>query len=354
MIEHGHEQLILHADKRVGLNAIISIHRSSQGPALGGVRFKTYSSEEEAIFDALKLSEGMTYKCAAAGLENGGAKAVLIANEGIRDRRELFRAFGRIIDSLNGRFYTGEDLGTTPDDMAIISMETKYVSGLPLSMGGEGDPSPYTARGVFLATQAGLKEVYGSTSVKNKTVAIQGLGSVGFNLAKNFHENGAHLLVADVDDTKLRSALDSFDAEIIAPSQIYEVEADIFAPCALGSILDDESIAKLRCKLVAGAANNQLADFSHAQMLRERNILYLPDFVINSGGLLFLTHRMRGLTFDEAVKEVENIYETATKVLEISKRYRISPLEAGHKLAETRLREHVPLHNRSILNSRET
>lgn len=335
--EHGHEQLIFSHDKKSGLRAIISIHDSSSGRALGGVRYQSYRNEEDAVMDALRLSEGMSYKFAAAGLEFGGAKAVIIKHPEITSREEIFRAFGKIVESLNGRFGTAEDAGTTPEDMAVIASETKHVTGLPTSMGGEGDPSPVTALGVCEGIRAGLEEVFSDDRFEGRSVAIQGLGNVGYHLARYLHERGARLMVADLAESKVQQAVTEFGAERIDPDRIYDADCDVFAPCALGATINSETIDRLRCKIVAGAANNQLAEPSHGKLLHEKGILYLPDFVINAGGAMFLTHRMRGLPLADSFKETAAIRDTTREVIEISHRLNIATSEAGYTLVRSRL-----------------
>jgi leucine dehydrogenase len=337
MLEHGHEQLIVGNDPQSGLRAIISIHDSSRGRALGGVRFQSYLSEDEAIMDALRLSEGMTYKFAAAGLDFGGAKAIIIKHREIPSREALFRAFGKVVASLHGRFGTGEDVGTTPEDMAVIASETEHVTGLPLSMGGEGDPSPVTALGVYHGIRAGLEEVFADARVKGRAIAVQGLGSVGYRLARRLHEKGARLIVADVDEQKARRAVAEFGAERVEPEKIYETDCDVFAPCALGATLNDDTIPRLRCRLVGGAANNQLAEPRHGRLLHQKRVLYLPDFVVNAGGVMFLTHRLRGVSRLNAIKEASTIYHTTRRVIEISHRLQIATSEAANTMVRAKL-----------------
>lgn len=337
MTEHGHEQLIFRHDQQSGLKAIISIHDSSPGVALGGVRYKAYASEEEAIIDALRLSEAMTYKFAGAGLNHGGAKAVIIKHEGIRSRKEVFKSFGRLVESLQGRFGTGEDVGTNPEDMAVIATETKHVFGIPEALGGEGDPSPITALGVYQGIRAGLEEAFGSDRVAGKVIAIQGCGNVGRHLARYLHEQGGRLVVSDLLEEQAQQTAKEFNATVVNPEQIYEVACDVFAPCALGAILNDRTIPRLKCRIVGGGANNQLSDAVDGRMLHERGILYLPDFIINAGGVIFLTHGLRGRSRAESLEETKNIYHTLKNLIEISKREKIATSEAALMLARRRL-----------------
>ncbi|HKS30092.1 MAG TPA: Glu/Leu/Phe/Val dehydrogenase dimerization domain-containing protein [Pyrinomonadaceae bacterium] len=338
LTEHGHEQMIFSRDEATGLRAIISIHDSSRGRALGGVRYQSYPNEEAAVMDALRLSEAMTYKFAAAGLSYGGAKAVIIKQGEPSDRVALFRAFGRVVESLQGRFGTGEDVGTTPEDMAAIALETKHVTGLPESMGGEGDPSPVTALGVLQGMRAGVGAVFGNDSLKGRTVAIQGLGHVGYNLARRLHDEGARLIVSDTSNAKVQRAVEEFGAEAMAADEIYDAACDVFAPCALGATLSRETIGRLRCRIVAGAANNQLSEPLDGRLLEAKGILYLPDFVINAGGVLFLTYRLRGVTEQDAFTETEGIYHTTRRVIDISRSSQIPTSEAAFVMARERVK----------------
>lgn len=282
-----HEAVHLFRDAQSGLSAIIAVHSTHLGPAAGGVRFWHYADSTQAITDALRLSRGMSFKNAMAGLPMGGGKAVILADEARTKTPEMLRAFGRIIDSLGGRYVTAEDVGMTDDDMVVIRSETDHVSGLPVASGAAGgDPGPYTALGVFLGVKAAAKRALGADSVKDVHVAIQGIGSVGGGLAKLLAAEGARLTIADVNVERAAALAAEYGGEAVAADRILAVEADIVSPCALGAVLDEESIAALRCKAVAGGANNQLATPADGRRIHDRGILFAPDYVINAGGII--------------------------------------------------------------------
>jgi len=332
-----YEQVVFCHDKVSGLKAIIAIHDTTLGPALGGLRMWNYASDEEALIDALRLSKGMTYKNAAAGLNLGGGKAVIIGDAKTQKSEALFRAFGRYVQSLNGRYITAEDVNTTVADMDYIHMETDFVTGVSPAFGSSGNPSPVTAYGVYRGMKAAAKEVYGTDSLGGKTIAIQGVGNVAFNLCRHLHEEGAKLIVTDINQEALQRAEEAFGAMIVAPEDIYSVEADIFAPCALGATLNDETIPQLKVKIIAGAANNQLKEDRHGDMLEERDILYVPDFVINAGGVINVADELDGYNRDRAMKKVELVYDAVTKVFEIAKRDHLPTYRAAEKMAEERI-----------------
>ncbi|MFB3224429.1 Leu/Phe/Val dehydrogenase [Exiguobacterium sp. PHA03] len=332
-----YEQVVFCHDKVSGLKAIIAIHDTTLGPALGGLRMWNYASDEEALIDALRLSKGMTYKNAAAGLNLGGGKAVIIGDAKTQKSEALFRAFGRYVQSLNGRYITAEDVNTTVADMDYIHMETDFVTGVSPAFGSSGNPSPVTAYGVYRGMKAAAKEVYGTDSLGGKTIAIQGVGNVSFNLCRHLHEEGAKLIVTDINQEALQRAEEAFGALIVAPEDIYSVEADIFAPCALGATLNDETIPQLKVKIIAGAANNQLKEDRHGDMLEERDILYVPDFVINAGGVINVADELDGYNRDRAMKKVELVYDAVTKVFEIAKRDHLPTYRAAEKMAEERI-----------------
>ena len=332
-----YEQVVFCHDKVSGLKAIIAIHDTTLGPALGGLRMWNYASDEEALIDALRLSKGMTYKNAAAGLNLGGGKAVIIGDAKTQKSEALFRAFGRYVQSLNGRYITAEDVNTTVADMDYIHMETDFVTGVSPAFGSSGNPSPVTAYGVYRGMKAAAKELYGTDSLGGKTIAIQGVGNVAFNLCRHLHEEGAKLIVTDINQEALQRAEEAFGALIVAPEDIYSVEADIFAPCALGATLNDETIPQLKVKIIAGAANNQLKEDRHGDMLEERDILYVPDFVINAGGVINVADELDGYNRDRAMKKVELVYDAVTKVFEIAKRDHLPTYRAAEKMAEERI-----------------
>ena len=331
-----HEKILIGRDAASGYHGIIAIHNTSLGPALGGTRFWKYASEEEALTDVLRLSHGMTYKNALAGLPFGGGKSIIIANNGTTTNREdLLRAHGRFVDTLKGRYITAEDVGTSPEDMEIVRQETPYVAGL---LGRSGDPSPYTARGVFRAIQASSKFLWNTDNLSGVMVALQGCGHVGYNLAKLLHEAGAKLIVTDVNENNSSRVVDEFGAAMVQPDEIFSVQAQVFAPCALGGIINDQTIPQLKVQIVAGAANNQLLKERHGEMLRERNILYAPDYVANAGGVLNGTIELLGWKPEEAARKINEIYDTLLRIYESAGAQGLTTNKAADQLAEERLR----------------
>lgn len=337
MEEWGHEELIFCQNKEVGLRAIIAIHDTTLGPALGGTRMWPYKTEDEAITDVLRLSRGMTYKAAAAGLNLGGGKAVIIGNPKTDKSEALFRAFGRFIESLKGRFITGEDVGVDVNDVEYMYMETKYVCGLSQAHGGGGDPGPVTAFGVLQGIKACVQEKFGTDSLKDFVVAIQGLGSVGFHLAKLLHEERARLIGADIDEEKVKRAVGHLDIEIVKPEEIYDVPADIFAPCALGAVINDQTIPRMKFKIIAGAANNQLEEDRHGLELHRREILYAPDYVINAGGLINVFVELEGYDRERALRMTRGIFYNLRKVFDIARRENIPTYQAADKMVQDRI-----------------
>ncbi len=331
----GHEQLVLCQDAASGYRGIIAVHSTVLGPALGGTRFWNYATDEEAVVDALRLARGMTYKNAVAGLNLGGGKSVIIGDNKTVDREMIFRAHGRFVESLGGRYITAEDVGTSTADMDYVHMETDYVSGLA---GRSGDPSPVTAHGVFRAIQASAKERWGSDDLANKVVAVQGCGHVGYYLAKELHEAGAKLVVSDIDAERVKRVVSEFTARGVSSDEIYGVEADIFAPCALGAIVNDKTIPQLKVEIVAGAANNQLLEERHGDALESRGVLYAPDYVANAGGVINVYSELAGWTSARSFRKADEIYETVRKVFEIARDERIPTYLAADRLAEQRIR----------------
>jgi leucine dehydrogenase len=330
-----HERVLFARDAESDYRGIIAIHSTALGPAVGGTRFWNYATEEEALTDALRLSRGMTYKTALLGLPFGGGKSIIIGDNKTPDREALFRAHGRFVDTLRGRYITAEDVGTSPADMEIVRLETRHVAGLS---GLSGDPSPYTARGVFRAMQAATKFLWNTDDLAGVTVAVQGCGHVGYHLAKMLHTTGAKLVVTDVDDRSVTRVREEFDAEIVQPNEIFSVRADIFAPCALGGVINDETIPELKAQIIAGAANNQLLDERHGEMLGERNILYAPDYVANAGGVLNGCVELLGWNSELASRKVDEIYDTIWTIFEAARAQAIAPNHAADRLAEERLR----------------
>jgi leucine dehydrogenase len=331
----GHEQLVICTDNIAGYRGIIAIHSTTLGPALGGTRFWNYDSDDEAIIDALRLARGMTYKNAVAGLNLGGGKSVIIGNNKTADREMIFRAHGRFVESLGGRYITAEDVGTSTADMDFVHMETDYVSGLA---GRSGDPSPVTAHGVFRAIQASAKECWGSDDLSARTVSIQGCGHVGYYLAKELHEAGAKLVVTDIDPERVKPVAGEFGARSVAPDEIYSARADIFAPCALGAIINDTTIPQLRCAIVAGAANNVLLEERHGVALEEKGMLYAPDYVANAGGVINVYSEIAGWSSARAFRKADEIYDTILKVFAIAKSQKLPTYQAADHLAEQRIR----------------
>jgi leucine dehydrogenase len=329
-----HELLLTCTDEEAGYRGVIAVHSTALGPAVGGARFWNYASEAEAITDALRLSRGMTYKNALAGLPLGGGKSVIIGDNRTRERERLFRAHGRFVESLGGRYITAEDVGTSPADMEFIRLETRHVAGL---LDRSGDPSPVTAHGVFRAMQASARMRWGTDSLNGRRVAIQGLGNVGRHLARELHEAGARLTVSDTDDERVRRAVEEFNAERVAPEEIYAVEADIFAPSALGGVINDETIPQFKAEIVAGAANNQLLEPRHGESLERRGILYAPDYVANAGGIINGCVELLGWQPKDARRKVEEIYDTLLRVFRIAKTEGIPTYLAADRLAEERL-----------------
>jgi len=338
MARRNHEQVVFCRDQDAGLRAIIAIHDTTLGPALGGTRMWPYKGEEEALKDVLRLSIGMTYKAAAAGLNFGGGKAVIIGDPN-KDKSEiLFRAFGRFVQGLGGRYITAEDVGTDVRDMEYVRMETNYVVGISEALGGSGDPSPVTALGVYHGMKACTEEVFGTPSLAGLKIAIQGVGHVGYCLAELLAKEGAKLFVTDIRAEKVKRAVNAFGAEGVDPEKIYDVPADIFAPCALGGIINDQTIPRLKAKILAGGANNQLADeHVHGQVLKDKGVLYAPDFVINAGGLINVANEIEGYNRDKALHEAMNIYKTVKAVINIAQAENIPTHVAANRLAERRI-----------------
>jgi len=331
----GHEQLVVCNDNSAGYRGIIAIHSTTLGPALGGTRFWQYATDEEAIVDALRLARGMTYKNAVAGLNLGGGKSVIIGNNRTMDREMIFRAHGRFVESLGGRYITAEDVGTSTADMDFVHMETKNVTGLA---GRSGDPSPVTAHGVFRAIQASAKEKWGSDDLSTKSVSVQGAGHVGYYLAKELHGAGAKLIVTDIDQERVKHVVSEFGARAVGPDEIYAVQADIFAPCALGGIINDKTIPQLKVQIVCGAANNVLLEERHGTALEEKGILYTPDYVANAGGVINVYSELAGWSSARAFRKADEIYETVLKVFKIAKTDKVPTYVAADRLAEQRIR----------------
>ncbi len=337
--QYDHEQVVFCSNKPSGLKAIIAIHDTTLGPAIGGTRMWNYSSVDAAVKDVLRLSRGMTYKAAVAGLNLGGGNAVILGDSATQKNELLFRTFGKFIAGLSGRYITAEDVGTDVRDMEYIRMETKYVTGISKALGGSGDPSPVTAYGVYVGMKACAHEKWGSDSLRGRKIVIQGAGQLARYLVEHLYNEGAEIYITDIHDTKVKKVLETVKAYVIKPEEIYDIDCDIFSPCALGGIINDESIAKLKCEIIAGGANNQLEDENkHGQMLLDKNILYAPDYVINSGGLINVANEIEGYRQDRAMKQAESIYDIVKRIFQIAKDESIPTNIASNKRAEERLR----------------
>jgi len=358
MEKYDYEQLVFCQDEASGLKAIIAIHDTTLGPALGGARMWTYATEENAIEDALRLARGMTYKNAAAGLNLGGGKTVIIGDPFKDKNEEMFRALGRFIQGLNGRYITAEDVGTSVTDMDLIHEETNYVTGISPAFGSSGNPSPVTAYGVYRGMKAAAKEAFGTDSLEGRTISVQGLGNVAYKLCEYLHNEGAKLVVTDINQAAIDRVVNDFGAKAVAPEEIYAQDVDIFSPCALGAIINDETIPQLKAKVIAGSANNQLQDSKHGDYIHELGIVYAPDYVINSGGVINVADELYGYNRERAMKRVDGIYDSIEKIFEISKRDGIPTYVAANRLAEERIarvaksRSQFLKNEKNILNGR--
>ncbi len=334
-----HEQLVFCTDHATGLKAIIALHNTTLGPGMGGTRMWNYSSEEDAVRDVLRLSRGMTFKNAIAGLNIGGGKAVIIGDARKIKNEALMRRFGRFVDSLGGRYWTAEDVNMSTRDMEYVRMETKYVAGIPQSMGGSGDPSPVTAYGVYMGMKASAKKVYGHDGLKGKRVLVQGAGHVGSYLIDYLVKEEAVVSVSDIFEDKIAPITTKHKVKVVDPDAIYEADMDIYAPCALGATLNDETIGKLKCAIVAGGANNQLdQEERHGSMLKEQGIVYAPDFLINSGGITNVYYEQQGnYNRDRVMSQTERIYDVCLDVINHAENNNITTHEAALDLALKRI-----------------
>jgi leucine dehydrogenase len=334
----GHEQVLVCSRHEAGLKAIIAIHNTTLGPALGGTRMWMYKNEREAMRDVLRLSRGMTYKAAISGLNLGGGKAVIIGDPQTDKNENLFRAFGRFVDGLGGRYITAEDVGMSEKDMEWIYSETKYVTGIPKAMGGSGDPSPVTAYGVYMGMKAAANRAYGSDSLTGKRIAIQGAGNVASNLARYISKENAKLFITDIYRKKAEKIAAECSAAFVEPDDIYGLDVDIFSPCALGGVVNDDTLPVFKCDIIAGGANNILDDEqAHAEMLDKRGILYAPDYVINAGGIINISSELEGYNEDLAMRKTGRIYDTVSDILEYAETHNLTSVEASNRLAEQRI-----------------
>ena len=337
MSRRRHEQIAFWCEPKSGYRGIVAIHDTTLGPALGGTRFWHYGSEEEALVDALRLSRGMTFKAAITGVELGGGKSVIIGDNRTQEREAIFRAHGRAVNALGGRYITAEDVGTSVHDMEFVRKETDHVVGL---LGRSGDPSPVTAYGVYVGMKACAKERWGDDSLADRRVAVQGLGNVGFNLCKYLAEEGARLTVTDIRPDRVSATLAELPGtEAVPPDDIYGLDADVFAPCALGAVINDDTLKVLKARIVAGAANNQLAEGRHGEEVHRRGIVYAPDYVINAGGLVNVYGELKGWDAERGKRQAGAIYDTLLRIFRLSKDENVPANMAADRVALERLRE---------------
>jgi valine dehydrogenase (NAD+) len=337
----GHEQVVFCQDKPSGLRAIIGIYSTALGPALGGTRFYPYESEEQALHDVLELSRGMAYKNAITGLDHGGGKAVIWGDPGKIKSEALLRAYGRMVESLGGRYYTACDVGTYVQDMDVIARETRFVTGRSVEHGGAGDSSILTAWGVFQGMRAAAEHQYGTPSLTGRRVGIAGLGKVGRHLTAHLLDHGASVVATDVSDNSRKWARQTYPQVDLVPdtTTLIASDIDVYAPCALGGALNDDTVPLLRAKIVAGAANNQLAHPGIEKLLEERGILYAPDYVVNAGGVIQVADEIEGFNFDRAKMRATKIYDTTRQLLELAAAEGVPPAVAADRMAERRMAE---------------
>jgi len=332
--QHEHEQVVFCYEPSCGYKGIIAIHNSVLGPALGGTRFWNYASDEEAFVDALRLSRGMTYKAAVAGLNLGGGKSVIVGDPKTMRREEIFRAHGRFVETLKGRYITAEDVGTSVDDMEFVAMETEHVTG---RHGTSGDPSPVTAYGVYRGIKAAAQSKFGSDDLNGRTVSVQGVGHVGYYLCQNLAAEGAQLIVTDIDQERVQRVVQEFGARAVGLNEIYSADAEIYAPSALGATINDETIPLLKAQIVAGAANNVLAESRHGDELHKRGILYAPDYVINAGGLINVCGELNGWSAERSMRKAGDIYTTLIQIFELADAEGVPSYVAADRIAERRI-----------------
>ena len=337
MVKHGHEQVTMYSDPEAGLRAIIAIHDTTLGPSCGGTRMWPYASEADALADALRLSQAMTYKSAAAGLNLGGGKGVIIGDPRTDKTEGLLRAWGRFVDTLGGRYLTTTDVGTTGRDLEIVHQETQHVVGLDVTLGGSGDTSIMTGLGIYMGMRACAADAWGSDSLRGRRIAMQGFGKVASHTAQHLLEDDAQIFATDISDVALDKAR-QMGVTVVSPDEIYDTECDIFAPCALGGVINAETIDRLRCRIVAGGANNQLATPEDGEELHRRGIIYAPDFLINAGGIINAAAEIgQPYNPDRSRQQTERIYEQMAAVLTTSAKKEISTARAADLLAEKRL-----------------
>jgi leucine dehydrogenase len=334
----GHKKVVFCSDPDTNLKAIIAIHDTTLGPAFGGTRMWQYKTEADALNDVLRLSKSMTYKCAIAGLNMGGGYSVIIGDSRKDKTEALMRKFGRFIKNQNGEFITAEDVGTNPRDMEYIRMETQHVTGIPETIGGTGDPSPITALGVFMGIKACVKEQFGSDSLTGKSIIVQGIGHVGENLVRLLRDENVKVYISDINEERVGQIAKKHGAQAVSNNNIFDIDADIYAPCALGGTVNTQTIDKLKCSIIAGSANNQLLDEDlHGQMLVDKGILFAPDYVINAGGIINCYSELMGFSKKRSLQLTENIYEATRNILRLSKSENIATITAANKIAEKRI-----------------
>jgi leucine dehydrogenase len=337
LAQTGHEEVIFCHNKDAGLKAIIAIHNSVLGPALGGLRMWPYATEQDALNDVLRLSRGMTYKAAVSGLNLGGGKGVIIGDPSKDKSEALFRAFGRFVNSLNGRYITAEDVGIDVNDMEYVFRETEFVTGVHQVHGGSGDPSPFTAYGTLQGLMAALQVKFGNEDVGNYAYAVQGVGHVGMEFVKLLRERGAKVFVTDINSDLVQRAVDDHGAEAVAPDEIYDVDAEVYSPCALGGTVNVNTLPRLKCQIICGAANNQLADDEIGDEVTRRGILYAPDYAVNAGGLMNVSLEIDGYNRERAMRMLRTIYFNLGRIFEIAKRDSIPTYLAADRMAEERI-----------------
>lgn len=336
----NHEQIVFCHDKDTGLKAIIGIHNTTLGPALGGTRMWKYNNEWEALNDVLRLSRGMTYKSAISGLNLGGGKAVIIGDSKVDKTPEMIVAFGKYVNSLSGKYITAEDVGTTTADMDLIRDQTEFVTGISESRGGSGNPSPVTAFGVYMGMKAAAKYKFGSENLAGKKVLVQGTGHVGETLVSHLTKEGALVTIADLSQARMEEVAQKYGATIFSGSDLYEFDCDIYAPCALGATINDDTIYRIQAQVIAGAANNQLANESvHGAILRERGIAYAPDFLINAGGIINVYGEIVNYGKEEALKRTENIYNTTLEIFAHADQHNLTTNQSAMAIAEKRIED---------------
>ncbi|WP_452227126.1 Glu/Leu/Phe/Val family dehydrogenase [Lacinutrix cladophorae] len=334
----NHEQIVFCNDKDTGLKAIIGIHNTVLGPALGGTRMWQYNNEWEALNDVLRLSRGMTFKSAITGLNLGGGKAVIIGDAKTQKTPELMKKFGEFVHSLSGRYITAEDVGMETADMDLVREVTPYVTGISESKGGAGNPSPITAYGVFMGMKAAAKYKFGNDILEDKKVIVQGIGHVGESLVEHLTNEGAKVIISDINQDRLLEVSKKYGATIYSGNDIYSEDVDIYAPCALGATINDDTINKLKAKIIAGAANNQLAEEAkHGMILQEKGIVYAPDFLINAGGIINVYAELEGYDKKEIMRKTENIYNTTLEILENADTNAITTNQAALQIAKSRI-----------------